>query len=291
MPAPLRLQLDPRRIAMLRAMGLSTLWMPKPAQPSAAAPSAPTAALGSLPQSKPQPAPQPSPSAAQQTAFFSPQPIQPDANKFDANKPISPISPASNKPDVAALDWAELEQAVATCQACALCNRRSNTVFGTGDPQASIFVLGEAPGEQEDIQGQPFVGPAGKLLDQIFLALPSLGPEQTPISRKQHVYISNTLKCRPPANRNPAPEEIAQCAGFWQRQIELVQPKVIMALGRFAVQTLLQSSQPIGQLRGRIHRYGDIPVVVSYHPAYLLRAPADKAKAWSDWCLLLEQLA
>jgi DNA polymerase len=139
------------------------------------------------------------------------------------------------------------------------------------------MVVGEAPGEQEDQQGEPFVGQAGKLLDNMLAALG--------LSRREKVYIANVLKCRPPGNRNPEPEEIAQCEPFLRRQVELLKPKIILAVGRFAVQTLLQTTEPIGRLRGRVHRYQDVPVVVTYHPAYLLRNLPDKAKAWSDLVL------
>jgi DNA polymerase len=187
------------------------------------------------------------------------------------------------------LDWAGLQNAVSACQACGLCKSRQHTVFGTGSAPARWLIVGEAPGEQEDLQGQPFVGPAGQLLDNMLKAVG--------LSRGGDVFITNVLKCRPPANRNPQPDEMAQCAPFLQRQIELVQPTVILALGRFAAQSLLQSSlpdvaaTPLGKLRGQVHSYENnskhVPVVVSYHPAYLLRAPADKAKAWADWCLAL----
>jgi len=150
-------------------------------------------------------------------------------------------------------------------------------VFGVGDPHADWLLVGEAPGENEDRQGEPFVGQAGKLLDNM---LGSLG-----LSRREQVYIANVLKCRPPGNRNPEPEEIAQCEPFLRRQVALLQPKIIVAMGRFAVQTLLQTTEPIGRLRGRVHRYQDVPVVVTYHPAYLLRNLPDKAKAWSDLVL------
>jgi uracil-DNA glycosylase family 4 len=150
-------------------------------------------------------------------------------------------------------------------------------VFGVGDLQADWLVVGEAPGENEDLQGEPFVGQAGKLLDNMLAALR--------LSRREHVYIANVLKCRPPGNRNPEPEEIAQCEPFLRRQVELLRPRIILAVGRFAVQTLLQTNEPIGRLRGRVHRYNGVPVVVTYHPAYLLRNLPDKAKAWADLCL------
>jgi uracil-DNA glycosylase family 4 len=180
-------------------------------------------------------------------------------------------------PGIEGMEWDALKQAVAACQACKLCEGRRNTVFGVGDPQADWLVVGEAPGENEDLQGEPFVGQAGKLLDNM---LGALG-----VSRRNSVYIANVLKCRPPGNRNPEPEEIAQCEPFLRRQVELLRPKIILAMGRFAVQALLQTNEPIGRLRGRVHRYSDVPVVVTYHPAYLLRNLPDKAKAWADLCL------
>jgi DNA polymerase len=150
------------------------------------------------------------------------------------------------------------------------------------------MIVGEAPGEQEDRQGEPFVGSAGQLLDRMLLALDLTRSEAPP---QRQVYIANTLKCRPPRNRNPEPDELALCSVFLRRQIELVQPRIILAMGRFAVQTLLGSTDPIGRLRGRVHRYGERPVIVTYHPAYLLRSPADKARSWADLCLAAAQLA
>lgn len=178
------------------------------------------------------------------------------------------------------MQWDELGQAVATCRACKLCSGRRNTVFGVGDMQADWLIVGEAPGENEDLQGEPFVGPAGQLLDNMLKALG--------LDRHHKVYIANVLKCRPPGNRNPQPEEVAQCEPFLRRQVQLLQPKIILAMGRFAVQSLLGTSEPIGKLRGRGHQYLGVPVVVTYHPAYLLRNLPDKAKAWADLCLALE---
>lgn len=178
---------------------------------------------------------------------------------------------------VEAMGWEALQQAVAGCQACKLCSSRRNTVFGVGDQQAQWLVVGEAPGENEDIQGEPFVGQAGKLLDNMLAALS--------LARGRGVYIANVLKCRPPGNRNPEPDEVAQCEPFLRRQVELLQPRIILAMGRFAVQSLLSTTEPIGKLRGRVHSYSGVPVVVTYHPAYLLRNLPDKAKAWADLCL------
>jgi DNA polymerase len=183
---------------------------------------------------------------------------------------------------ISTLPWPELREAVAACTACGLCQSRRQTVFGVGHPQAHWMIVGEAPGEQEDLKGEPFVGPAGHLLDNMLRAL-KLTREQAP--PEEQVYIANTLKCRPPRNRNPEPEELARCEPFLVRQIELIRPRLILAMGRFAVQALLRSSEPIGKLRGRVHRYQGVPLVVTYHPAYLLRNLADKSRAWEDLCL------
>jgi DNA polymerase len=194
----------------------------------------------------------------------------------------APATLAPHAPGIELMQWDALAQTVAECRACGLCNGRRNTVFGTGDRQADWLIVGEAPGENEDLQGEPFVGQAGQLLDNMLKALG--------LNRRQQVYIANVLKCRPPGNRNPEPEEVAQCEPFLRRQVELLQPKIILAMGRFAVQALLQSSEPIGKLRGQVHRYNGVPVVVTYHPAYLLRNLPDKAKAWADLCLALDVL-
>ena len=202
------------------------------------------------------------------------------------------------------MDWPQLEATVAACRACGLCAGRTQTVFGVGARSADWMVIGEAPGENEDRQGQPFVGQAGKLLDAMLAAIglsrqagdaidsEAAGADQAGAGgqndSKRGVYIANVLKCRPPGNRNPQPDEIAQCEPYLRRQVALVQPRVILAMGRFAVQSLLQTSEPIGRLRGRVHHYAGVPVIVTYHPAYLLRALPDKAKAWQDLCLALE---
>ena len=181
------------------------------------------------------------------------------------------------------MDWAELKSAVSGCQACSLAKTRRNTVFGVGDEQAEWMLVGEAPGAEEDARGEPFVGQAGKLLDNM---LASLG-----MTRDKNVYIANVLKCRPPGNRNPEPGEVVKCSPHLVRQVALVQPKLILALGRFAVQSLLNTDASIASLRGKVHRYQGVPVVVSYHPAYLLRNLADKAKAWEDLCFARSTLA
>jgi uracil-DNA glycosylase family 4 len=200
---------------------------------------------------------------------------------FVEERPVQPQPQDAPNP-VELMEWDELAHAVSECRGCGLCNSRRNTVFGVGDRQADWLIVGEAPGENEDLQGEPFVGQAGLLLDNMLKALG--------LNRKQKVYIANVLKCRPPGNRNPEPQEVAQCEPFLRRQVQLLQPRIILAMGRFAVQALLQSSEPIGKLRGSVHRYNGVPVVVTYHPAYLLRNLPDKAKAWADLCLALEVL-
>jgi DNA polymerase len=188
---------------------------------------------------------------------------------------------------IAQMDWPALREAVAACQACRLCEGRRNTVFGVGNEQAHLMVVGEAPGEQEDRKGEPFVGPAGHLLDSMLRSLDLTREEAEPA---RQVFIANTLKCRPPGNRNPEPDEMVKCEPFLKRQLALVKPRAILAMGRFAVQSLLRSSEPIGRLRGRVHSYEGVPLVVTYHPAYLLRNLPDKAKAWEDLCLVASVL-
>ncbi|HEY4801689.1 MAG TPA: uracil-DNA glycosylase family protein [Paraburkholderia sp.] len=179
--------------------------------------------------------------------------------------------------EVATLDWDSLAERVASCTQCRLCEKRTNTVFGVGDREADWMLIGEAPGENEDRLGEPFVGQAGKLLDNMLHALS--------LARGENVYIANVIKCRPPGNRNPEPDEVARCEPYLQRQVALVKPKIIVALGRFAAQSLLKTDGSIASLRGRVHEYEGVPVIVTYHPAYLLRSLHDKAKAWADLCL------
>ena len=172
------------------------------------------------------------------------------------------------------MDWPTLKSAVSSCQACNLCKTRTHTVFGVGDERAEWMIVGEAPGADEDARGEPFVGQAGRLLDSMLAALD--------LSRSKNVYIANVLKCRPPGNRNPEPTEVAQCSPYLIRQIALIRPKLIIAMGRFAAQTLLASDASISSMRGRRHAYQGVPLIVTYHPAYLLRSLHDKAKAWED---------
>jgi DNA polymerase len=172
------------------------------------------------------------------------------------------------------LDWIPLKAAVSGCTKCGLHQTRTKTVFGVGDENADWMLIGEAPGAEEDRLGDPFVGQAGKLLDNMLAALG--------LSRRENVYIANVLKCRPPGNRNPAPEEVEKCSPHLLQQIALAKPKLILAMGRFAAQTLLKSDASIASLRGRVHSYAGVPLIVTYHPAYLLRTLEDKAKAWED---------
>ena len=175
--------------------------------------------------------------------------------------------------DVSHLDWPELRTAVSTCTACDLHSTRTQTVFGVGDPNAEWMIIGEAPGADEDQQGEPFVGRAGQLLNNMLKALGL---------QREQVFIANILKCRPPENRNPRPEEVAQCEAFLQRQVALVKPKIILAVGGVAAHNLLKVDTPVSRLRGQVHHYDNVPLVVTYHPAYLLRKPTEKAKSWVD---------
>jgi uracil-DNA glycosylase len=190
---------------------------------------------------------------------------RPDSGVVSGPRPIAH--------SITGLDWPELRARVLSCTACGLHSGRTQAVFGVGDPQARLMIVGEAPGADEDRLGEPFVGRAGQLLTAMLRAI-GLGRGQ--------VYIANILKCRPPGNRDPLPEEAACCEPFLLRQVALVRPRVILAAGRVAAQHLLKSSDPVGRLRGQQHRLGDIPLLVTYHPAYLLRSPEEKAKAWQD---------
>ena len=198
-----------------------------------------------------------------------------DPDAGDAASP-SPDVPAETDP--AAADWAPLRAAVAACTRCGLHKTRTQTVFGVGSEEADWMIVGEAPGAEEDRRGEPFVGRAGKLLDEM---LRSLGLD------RQTVFIANILKCRPPNNRDPSAEESAACRGYLDRQIELISPRIILAVGRVAAQLLLETDAPVGRMRGRLHATGaaEIPTVVTYHPAYLLRSPSQKRKVWDDLCM------
>lgn len=208
-----------------------------------------------------------------------------DRDLLDDTGDSSTAAPAEDRAArIARLDWEELEATVRPCTACALCASRTQTVFGVGARQADWLVIGEAPGADEDRVGEPFVGRAGKLLNPMLQAIGL---------QREQVYIANILKCRPPENRDPAPQEAASCRPFLERQIALIRPRIILAVGRIAAQNLLNTEVAIGKLRGRVHRFGPqgIPLVVTYHPAYLLRSPREKSKAWDDLRLARRALA
>ena len=191
-----------------------------------------------------------------------------------------PDAPAAADPT--ALGWEALAAAVHGCRRCELCESRTQAVFGVGDRQARLMIVGEAPGAEEDRQGEPFVGRAGRLLNAMLRAV---GLD------RERVFIANILKCRPPGNRDPQPAEVAQCMPYLRRQIELISPALILCVGRIAAQNLLATDTPIGRLRGSLHRLETgVPVIVTYHPAYLLRSPGEKRKAWEDLKLVIGAL-
>jgi uracil-DNA glycosylase len=254
-----------RQLAMLREMGVR-VWAPQDemVSPSAVADEAETVAVAA-------------PSVTTAAPTHAPAAV---------TRSVVMATPGATLPaGIATMDWPELRATVAACTACTLCESRTQTVFGVGHERAYWMIVGEAPGEQEDRQGEPFVGKSGQLLDNMLRAITLTRAEAEPA---RQVYIANTLKCRPPGNRNPAPAELAACEGFLIRQVQLVQPKIILAMGAYAVQSLLRSKEPVGRLRGRVHHYQGVPLIVTYHPAYLLRNMEDKAKAWDDLCLAVE---
>lgn len=287
-----------RRARMLEALGVSNEWRLRGVEPAAVAvveaeaadmvpiAGAVEAAVADAPAPRieaspvvvaevvPVAAPAAAAAAAATVADVSTVPTVP-TDSTDSTDSTDPVAPRAQR--IAAFDWAQLEAAVSGCTACKLCERRTQTVFGVGDRQADWMLIGEAPGEQEDRQGEPFVGQAGKLLDSMLRAIG--------LSRETGVFIANVLKCRPPGNRDPEPDEVAMCDPYLKRQIALIKPRVIVVLGRFAAQSLLQTQTPVGKLRGKVHEVDGVPVVVTYHPAYLLRTLTDKARAWEDLCL------
>lgn len=199
---------------------------------------------------------------------------QSSANEADEVIELTDLEPIS-VPDVNTLNWQELKDRIAGCRRCELCQTRTNTVFGVGNPNADVMVIGEAPGADEDAKGEPFVGKAGQLLDNMLKAIG--------LDRKK-VFIANILKCRPPANRNPSVDEVVACESYLMRQIDLIKPKLILSVGGVSAKNLLKTDEAVGRLRQ--HRQQlvgrNIPIQVTYHPAYLLRKPSEKAKAWTD---------
>jgi len=194
------------------------------------------------------------------------------------DEPDTPVAQAS----AGGMDWDELRDCVTNCTLCELAQSRTNTVFGVGNPDANWLIIGEAPGAEEDRRGEPFVGRAGKLLDEMLRAIGE---------SRDSVFIANILKCRPPNNRDPKPDEAAACRQYLERQIELVQPRIILAVGKIAAQNLLGSQETVGRMRGQPHDLGGIPLVVTYHPAYLLRSPSQKSKSWDDLCMAMRLAA
>lgn len=207
----------------------------------------------------------------------SPQRLNTPAKKVRTVSPASPAPLPQRLAHLAVLDWDQIPAAVESCSACPLHQTRHRSVPGVGDRQATWLFVGEAPGAEEDQRGEPFVGAAGLLLDSMLAAMK--------LSRSKEVFITNVMKCRPPDNRTPDSSECQSCMPYLERQIELIQPKVIVALGRVAAQSLLHSEVNLGSLRNKVHFYQNIPVIVTFHPAYLLRNLPEKAKAWADLCL------
>ena len=262
-----------RRDAILREMGLAPLWRlrggaEESAEPAIEAPSS-APVIEAAPARPPEAARRPAAVAAP------PRRSAPPMVEAPALPAVPPprLQPAG---DLASLGWDALEARIRSCEGCVLCQRRKQAVPGVGDRQADWLFVGEGPGAEEDERGEPFVGQAGRLLDAM---LATIG-----LQRGHDVYIANAVKCRPPNNRTPEADELAACFPYLRRQIELIQPRLIVALGRPAAQALLNQEVKISAARGKTFRYGDIPVVVTYHPAYLLRNQPDKAKAWEDLC-------
>jgi DNA polymerase len=209
--------------------------------------------------------------------LFEPRATAPAAAAAAHPAPLAAVAadpPARVDPAAPAAEWETLKSEVMRCTRCALHATRTQGVLGVGPGRADWLVIGEAPGAEEDRRGEPFVGAAGQLLDAMLKAIG--------LDRRTNVYIANILKSRPPGNRDPKPEEVAACLPYLRRQIALVQPRIMLAVGRIAAQNLLGTEAPLARLRGQVHRFGDTPLVVTYHPAYLLRTPADKRKAWED---------
>ena len=287
MSDPTRFDLDERQRAMLAEMGVRVWWPQTPVEAVPAAESvtaAPAAVVSQTVESVPA-------SAAVAQVAQRPAPVAASvAVPSPAPHPVAPVVaalPADAVPlpaGVDQMDWGTLQTTVAECRACDLCQTRKSPVHGVGERRARWMVIADAPTESEDQQGGFFVGPSGKLLDNMLKALGL--SRQT--SDGGGVYITSPLQCRPPANRNPEPQELATCAPYLARQVALVQPQIILVMGRFAVQSLLQTSEPMGKLRGRLHMFQGVPAVVTYHPEYLLRNSADKAKAWADLLLALK---
>jgi uracil-DNA glycosylase family 4 len=220
---------------------------------------------------------------AQVIAEHTPEELRVGSIRTEINNIHADASVAASTSRVDGLSWIELKHQVRECTACKLRASCTQTVFGVGDEKADWLFVGEGPGADEDVQGEPFVGQAGKLLDSMLAAIK--------LKRGKNVYIANIVKCRPPENRIPLADEIAQCLPYLQRQIEFIQPRLIVALGKVASNALLSKDATLASLRGALHDYHGIPLIVTYHPAYLLRSPTEKAKAWQDLCFAVKVMA
>ena len=271
-----------RQRALLAEMGIPIGAAPVPAQGAAAAP-------GGVEVAKPRRTPvdgattlaAPSPPAG---AFVATAPVA-TTRRVESHEPAMPASASALPPS----DGPALRLAVATCTACALCESRRQPVFGAGPERADWMIVGEAPGELEDERGEPFAGKPAQLLENMLRAVGlSTSADAVPASA---AHVTTAVKCRPPVSRLPSGEEIARCEPYLMRQVEWVHPKVIVAMGSLAVQSLLRTREPLGKLRGRVHRYAGVPLIVTYPPAYLLRNLQDKARAWDDLCLAAETVA
>lgn len=272
-----------RRSRLIEEMGLGPVWVlrdnavsPLPDAPGGVHGETADAGAG-----KAETRPMTRNAAAQPRAAAPTARAMPERGTGDSRAPSRPIAPelpslasAERDGQIARMDWTALKAAVSGCASCGLATTRTQTVFGGGDELADWMLVGEAPGSEEDMRGEPFVGQAGKLLDNMLFAID--------LVRDKNVYIANVLKCRPPGNRNPMPDEVARCSPHLARQVALVQPKLILAMGRFAAQALLGTDASIAGLRGKLHQYQGVSVIVTYHPDYLLRNLPDKAKAWED---------
>lgn len=278
---PTRFDLDQRQRAMLAEMGVR-VWTPvSPVDQPVVAESVAASALVVAVSVAPVPTAQgPAPITATRTA---PAP----AKVSLATTPAAP-GPAVMHPSLPAglaeMDWDHLQAAAADCQACGLCAQRQHRVFGMGDPQAHWLVVGDAPRQEEDALGQPFAGDAGRLLDNMLKAVGLSRAAEGPAG----AYLMHATQCPTPDARNPSAEELNACAAYVSRKVALVKPRVILVMGRFAMQSLLQTTEPLGKLRGQVHDYQGVPVVVTYPPDALLRTQADKGKAWADLCLALQ---
>lgn len=255
-----------REEAILRELNLHPLWKARVQPAAAPVQSAPLPEAVAMPQLVMQEPP----------AMAAAEPSMPAAAS------VAPVAEIGREQIIGELAWPELKSMVRDCEACKLRAGCTQTVFGVGDEQADWLFVGEGPGADEDARGEPFVGQAGKLLDNMLLAIK--------LQRGKRAYIANIVKCRPPGNRTPEADEVAACLPYLQRQIALIKPKVIVALGKTAANALLGRDATLASMRGEVHDYQGIPLVITYHPAYLLRTPSDKAKTWQDLCLAVQTI-